>query len=71
MSKTHGTGHSLSFIFQVRAGLLELTCKSGKKANIEAYTVLSSKADPRMPEGPFFPILLPWSLQTAPNLELQ
>lgn len=68
MSKTHGTGRSLSFIFQVCAGLLKLTYKLGKNANINGYTVLSSKANPGMPEALFVPIKLPWFLQGAANL---
>lgn len=68
MSKTHGTGRSLSFSVQVRAGLLKLTYKLGKNANINGYTVLSSKANPGMPEALFFPIKFSWFLQEASNL---
>lgn len=45
MSKTHRTGRSLSF-FQVRAGLLKLTCKLGTKMKVNGYSLLSSKANP-------------------------
>lgn len=45
MSKTHRTGRSLSF-FQVRAGLLKLTCKLGTKMNVKGYSLLSSNANP-------------------------
>lgn len=68
MSKTHGTGRSLSLIFQVHAGLLKLTYKSGKNANINGYTVLSSKANPGVPEAVFFPIKFLWFLQEVANL---
>lgn len=68
MSKTHGTGRGLSFIFQVRAGLLKLTYKLGKNAIINGHTVLSSKANLGMPEALLFPIKLPWFLQAAINL---
>lgn len=69
MSKTHGTGRSLSLIFQVCAGLLKLTYKLGKNTNINGFnTVLSSKANPEMPEALLFPIKLPWFLQEAANL---
>lgn len=39
MSKTHRTGRGLSF-FQVRAGLLKLTCKLVKKMKAKGYSVL-------------------------------
>lgn len=68
MSKTHGTGRGLSFIFQVHAGLLKLTYKLGKNAIINGHTVLSSKANLGMPEALLFPIKLPWFLQAAINL---